>query len=791
MSVKEELNSGNRIPSQWTRSTVADGSWLQKYTLTPLSARDDFLADQIDGSNSSISSVSAKLVELSGKTLTLSGELESTSSFLSGAVNYVSGELVFSAGYLNTKIENEISARRKDVDYLSGAIKTEIGRATSAETDLQNQIDLINASTDVINVYGSWSDFTTNSGQLFDTSAITDKDIIKVINDPNDYPPDLTAGGSHQTYHRWNITAENPHSARPLDPSEGEWNYIGYTDPYYNVAEIDEIVTTLSGTISNTYLSANGTAVQSGHNIVITKPDGDDVPHILIETSSHVTFTGVSATTLSASTAYGQSAKFDNVSATYLTALSAQGNSAKFVNFSGSYITGVNGNTNVTATISGLINSAENGGSMTGLKNASGIMIYTDPDKILPFTTSADLINLYVSGGASEWIGFDIDRTNNAITVTGNLLPILSAYLPKNWSGYVDSLFSGTSRSAQSAGSASQAFSAYSAYYSTSSNSAHNAENLGGQAPSYYLTTANLKSNAAGKISGYGNSAFVGGLTALQALNSTLTAEKIKLTSGTGIDVVPTGSDEIRISANPKLIGSAYSGYSAYNWITSKSATLSAGQGIGFVSAGPNILGITAAGRDIRSGRCIALDTYDDITFVDLSSTVSCENLYVSSNSALWQNGNSTLSARGGVVDLKINNGEHFLYFDAARVGFSEENYADWQNVISAGKGKFHILSEDSVFLSAYAGTTYTTTYTPSSIQLYRYGQPGITLDLNVSSISLEGPNGHQSSTVVSSTWYDLISGRSYVSATGNTPIIFSAVNTLPTTLEAGIYYLV
>ena len=772
MSVKEELNSGNRIPSQWTRSTVADGSWLQKYTLTPLSARDDFLADQIDGSNSGISSLSAKLEELSGKTLTLSGELDTTSSFLSASINYVSGELVFSAGYLNTKIENEISARKNDVDYLSGAIKTEIGRATSAESDLQNQIqnqiDLINASTDVINVYGSWSDFTTNSGQLFTTSAITDKDIIKVINDPNDYPPELTAGGSHQTYHRWNITAENPHTARPLDPSEGEWAYIGYTDPYYNVAEIDEMVTALSGTISNTYLSANGTAVQSGHNIVITKPDGDDVPHILIETSSHVTFTGVSATTLSASTAYGQS--------------------AKFVNFSGSYITGVNGNTNVTATISGLINSAENGGSMTALKNASGIKLNFDDNKILPFTTSADLVNLYVSGGASEWIGFDIDSMNNAITLTGNLSTILSEYLPKNWSGYNDSLFSGTSRSAQSAGSASKA---YSAYYSTSSNSAHNAENLGGQAPSYYLTTANLKSNAAGKISGYGNSAFVGGLTALQALNSTLTAEKIKLTSGTGIDVVPTGTDEIRISANPKLIGSAYSGYSAYNWITSKSATLSAGQGIGFVSAGPNILGITAAGRDIRSGRCIELDTIDDITFVDLSSTVSCQNLYVSSNSALWQNGNSTLSARGGVVSLKINNGEHFLYFDAARVGFSDENYADWQDVISAGKGKFNNLSADSLFLSAFVGTTYTTTYTPSSIQLYRYGQPGLTLDINVSSLTLEGPNGHQSSTVVSSTWYDLISGRSYVSATGNTPIIFSAVNSLPTTLEAGIYYLV
>lgn len=45
----------SRIPSIWTRQTVADGKWLQKYTLTPLSARDVYLAEQIDNMSATVS----------------------------------------------------------------------------------------------------------------------------------------------------------------------------------------------------------------------------------------------------------------------------------------------------------------------------------------------------------------------------------------------------------------------------------------------------------------------------------------------------------------------------------------------------------------------------------------------------------------------------------------------------------------------------------------------------------------------------------------------------------------
>ena len=126
------------------------------------------------------------------------------------------------------------------INYVSGGVD-----------DLSARIDLLEDATDVINIYGTWNEFISTSGNLFDVSAITDNDIIKVLNDPNQYPPELTAG-SHQTYFRWIVTAEDPH--KPLIPTEGEWNYIGYLDPYYNTSEIDDIIDDLSATVKSEYV---------------------------------------------------------------------------------------------------------------------------------------------------------------------------------------------------------------------------------------------------------------------------------------------------------------------------------------------------------------------------------------------------------------------------------------------------------------------------------------------------------------------------------------------------------
>lgn len=125
MSVKEELNSGARIPSTWSRKTVADGDWLQYKTLTPLSARDDYLADKIDelsgGQGADISELSAKVDTISGTVDTISGT----------------------------------------VDFLS------------------DQVDALEAASDVIAVFGTYNDYINGRDNLH----ATDKDVVKVLID--------------------------------------------------------------------------------------------------------------------------------------------------------------------------------------------------------------------------------------------------------------------------------------------------------------------------------------------------------------------------------------------------------------------------------------------------------------------------------------------------------------------------------------------------------------------------------------------------------------------------------
>ena len=196
---------------------------------------------------------------------------------------------------------------------------------------LTGRIDSLTNASDVIDVYGGWDDFTNNSGKLFDTSAITDNDIIKVLNDKNAYPnplfphaEKLTSG--HQTYFRW--SADAAHAEWPLDPTEGQWEFIGHLEPYYNITEIDDTVVYLSETIDNAiddlsaavsdnYLLSDENGVIAGKNIRIDYDQ--DNPKITVKTEENVEFDSVSA---------------GNVSATGVTALTAQGNSAKFTNLS-------------------------------------------------------------------------------------------------------------------------------------------------------------------------------------------------------------------------------------------------------------------------------------------------------------------------------------------------------------------------------------------------------------------------------------------------------------------------
>lgn len=100
-STKEQMNdpSNGLVPSKVSRKTVADGSWLQKYTFGKLSARDNFLADQIDGVSGNLASAYDDMVEdisaLQGDVVSLSDEIKNMSPLTyrgTGTVDEIKGK---------------------------------------------------------------------------------------------------------------------------------------------------------------------------------------------------------------------------------------------------------------------------------------------------------------------------------------------------------------------------------------------------------------------------------------------------------------------------------------------------------------------------------------------------------------------------------------------------------------------------------------------------------------------------------------------------------------------------
>lgn len=267
----------------WNWGTLADGRALTDKTIRPIC---NAINGGFDELSAAIEAESARAVEaeteLSGWCDSLSSKLDTVSSNL----DIVSGDLI-----------NERNTRE------------------TKDEELQSQIDTIEAATDVIDVFGTYSQFNTEwKTKYFPTGkkpTITDNDIIKIIND--EYTPvgNTNPTTGHQTYYQWTWTA-TPHTTT----AAGKWDFIGFTEPYYNTAEIDGIIrdtkTELSSMVSNNYLSAKG-AVLTGRNIAIT--EDPNYPKITIATKDDVDFN-----TVSAATAYGSSAKFTNISATNISA---------------------------------------------------------------------------------------------------------------------------------------------------------------------------------------------------------------------------------------------------------------------------------------------------------------------------------------------------------------------------------------------------------------------------------------------------------------------------------------
>lgn len=213
--VKNGLSADkNRIATKWNRYTVADGDWLQKYTLSPLTARDYYLASAIDE---------------------LSGAAGDTSSALSAAILSVS------------------SIHDEYIDYLSATIS---GDVSGYIDDISGRIDTLEAATDVIMVYNHFSSFSSNSGDLI----LTDNDVIKVLNDEERQ--------EKQTYYQYSTDTSAWTFMGELDP------YYSKTDLNNAAGKNINISTTDSGIKINTNNNVTFSSVSALNFYIPSANDG-------------------------------------------------------------------------------------------------------------------------------------------------------------------------------------------------------------------------------------------------------------------------------------------------------------------------------------------------------------------------------------------------------------------------------------------------------------------------------------------------------------------------------------
>lgn len=131
-----------------------------------------------------------------------------------------------------TEIPTKVSQLENDSNYvteteMSNAIDEEKTERENADIELQSQIDAITVSSDVVDVVGTYQELLD-----YDTSKLTDDDIIKVLVD--------STHNDALSYYRWQITG-----------GIGSWQYVGSEGPFYTKSETDSLLNEKQDEITN------------------------------------------------------------------------------------------------------------------------------------------------------------------------------------------------------------------------------------------------------------------------------------------------------------------------------------------------------------------------------------------------------------------------------------------------------------------------------------------------------------------------------------------------------------
>lgn len=192
------------------------------------------------------------------------------------AVPTTTSSLTNDSGYITNQVGDLVNYYDKDeTDTL---IATEAETRDAADLDLQGQIDAISSASDVVDVVGTYAEL-----QSYDTSKLSDNDIVKVLTDE-----------THDdaiSYYRW-------------DDTTNAFAYIGSQGPFYTKSETDATFVPQTRTI-------NGKGLNS--DVVLTAADVNALPaSTVIPTVNDATLTiqknGTTVATFTANSAQNATA---------------------------------------------------------------------------------------------------------------------------------------------------------------------------------------------------------------------------------------------------------------------------------------------------------------------------------------------------------------------------------------------------------------------------------------------------------------------------------------------------
>ena len=145
---------------------------------------------------------------------------------------------LYSSDGIPTRITVDITELKKQIAKVAADLVTETDERKAADKDIWDEIETIEAASDVVDVVGTYAEL-----QAYDTSKLHDNDLIKVLQDET--------RDDAITYYRWNGSA---------------FTYVGAEGPYYTASETDTLLAAKQDTLiagANIQIAADGKTISA------------------------------------------------------------------------------------------------------------------------------------------------------------------------------------------------------------------------------------------------------------------------------------------------------------------------------------------------------------------------------------------------------------------------------------------------------------------------------------------------------------------------------------------------